>query len=376
MARICVVVAILAVMAVTPICAQQANSATGSLDINGSSSSGSAPFAATVELPGPVVGTVTGNANMPFILLVADDLDVGNTVFDIGLQIDLGLNQTVLVNGLDGSFGSYFANTGTTGSRVFQLSVPGGTTTGSVLSAFQVVVVDFTLASPFVSLTAATSLTFASNSGGNHAPVADAGLNRFANSNVCVTLDGSGSTDSDSDPLSYAWLQVGGTAVTLDTTDPELPTFIAPSTASVLTFQLTVNDGATTSAIAETIVAVQVVAATVSFASDVYPIFGVGGQGCDGCHTGVGAGGGMELDGTPAQVLAMIQMQVDDSTLMTGISGPRANPCDPANSPILLKPLDIATGGVAHSGGILFANTSDPDYITILTWLQEGAQDN
>lgn len=52
----------------------------------------------------------------------------------------------------------------------------------------------------------------------NGAPVADAGTAQTALENAPgVTLDGTASTDPDSDSLTYAWTQVGTPAVTLDT---------------------------------------------------------------------------------------------------------------------------------------------------------------
>ena len=53
----------------------------------------------------------------------------------------------------------------------------------------------------------------------------------------------------------------------------------------------------------------------------------------------------------------------------------QVNPSDPASSPLLLKPLQEAAGGVAHAAfppypG--FASTSDPDYQAILAWIQAG----
>jgi uncharacterized protein (TIGR03382 family) len=60
-----------------------------------------------------------------------------------------------------------------------------------------------------------------------------------------VTLDGSGSTDADSDPLTYHWTQVAGPTATLSFTNPAKPTFTAPlvNADAVLTFQLVVDDG-------------------------------------------------------------------------------------------------------------------------------------
>ena len=59
-----------------------------------------------------------------------------------------------------------------------------------------------------------------------------------------VTLDGSGSSSTiQSATLSYQWTQTSGDTVTLDTTNPAMPTFTAPSlTANPnLEFSLTVK---------------------------------------------------------------------------------------------------------------------------------------
>jgi hypothetical protein len=80
----------------------------------------------------------------------------------------------------------------------------------------------------------------------NRAPVAEAGPAQNVSTGSTVTLDGSGSTDPDGDPLTYAWAQTAGPAVTLSSASAVRPTFTAPATASTLTFALTVGDGQAT----------------------------------------------------------------------------------------------------------------------------------
>ena len=46
---------------------------------------------------------------------------------------------------------------------------------------------------------------------------------------------------------------------------------------------------------------------------------------------------------------------------------------DPAASPLLTEPLAIAAGGTPH-GVKPFADTSDPDYQTMLQWIEAGRQ--
>ncbi len=85
----------------------------------------------------------------------------------------------------------------------------------------------------------------------NAAPLANAGLDRRVqgfNSTTVVTLDGSASSDPDGSPLSYSWRQASGPAVTLSGASTVSPTFTfnpGGSTADqVVTFELTVSDGA------------------------------------------------------------------------------------------------------------------------------------
>jgi PKD repeat protein len=75
----------------------------------------------------------------------------------------------------------------------------------------------------------------------NTAPVADAGPDQTVQKKTLVTLDGSLSFDSDGDPLTYAWTQTSGPAVTLTGADTATPTFTPPK-SGLYTFQLTVDD--------------------------------------------------------------------------------------------------------------------------------------
>ncbi|MBN2007023.1 MAG: hypothetical protein JXA21_26975, partial [Anaerolineae bacterium] len=64
----------------------------------------------------------------------------------------------------------------------------------------------------------------------NHAPVADAGSLQTVEPGASVTLDGSTSYDPDGDPLTFAWTQTGGAAVSFTPTLSRT-TFTAPNTA-------------------------------------------------------------------------------------------------------------------------------------------------
>jgi hypothetical protein len=83
----------------------------------------------------------------------------------------------------------------------------------------------------------------------NTAPTADAGSDQTVQAGDTVTLDASGSSDSDGSIASYSWTQTGGTSVSLSDASAAQPTFTAPDVTSdeTLTFdvQVTDDDGAT-----------------------------------------------------------------------------------------------------------------------------------
>lgn len=127
-------------------------------------------------------------------------------------------------------------------------------------------------------LTGAFTLLLISCGGGggntppNVAPNANAGTAQSVNAGVTVTLNGTGSSDSDGTIASYAWTQTLGTAVTLSNSSAAQPTFATPSvaTATQLRFSLVVtdNDGASSAASTVTIT-VNPVVTTVTLAGTV-----------------------------------------------------------------------------------------------------------
>jgi hypothetical protein len=83
----------------------------------------------------------------------------------------------------------------------------------------------------------------------NTAPVASAGADQSVLVSAVVTLDGSKSSDANSDPLTYAWTlstKPAGSAATLSSASAAKPTFTADM-AGTYAATLTVNDGKLTS---------------------------------------------------------------------------------------------------------------------------------
>jgi hypothetical protein len=119
------------------------------------------------------------------------------------------------------------------------------------------VVDDGKVKSPVSSATVVASVT-------NSAPVANAGVNQNVSIGRFVTLDGTASTDANSDTLSYKWTLLGkptGSAAVLSSTTSPNPTFTA-DVMGIFTIGLVVNDGKVDS----TLVPVTVVASNANSA--------------------------------------------------------------------------------------------------------------
>jgi Subtilase family len=84
-----------------------------------------------------------------------------------------------------------------------------------------------------------------SEGAGNVPPIANAGPDQGVGLNAAVTLNGSGSSDPDAGPgpLTYAWSQVSGPAVTISNATQAQASF-TPTVTGTYVFQLQVSDGA------------------------------------------------------------------------------------------------------------------------------------
>lgn len=142
-----------------------------------------------------------------------------------------------------------------------------------------VIVNDGTTASSAAAVTVTASVA-------NAAPVANAGVAQNVVAGSAVTLDGSASSDANSDPLTYAWTltskPAGSTAVLSSTTSAK-PTFTA-DVAGTYVGTLTVNDGKVNS----TAVTVSITAAV----ANVAPVANAG------VAQNVVAGSAVTLDGS------------------------------------------------------------------------------
>jgi len=91
----------------------------------------------------------------------------------------------------------------------------------------------------------------------NKVPVANAGIDQSVNEGLTVTLDGTGSSDADSDALTYLWTAPAG--ITLSSTTASKPNFTSPqvSVNTSYTFSLIVNDGKASSTTDQIVVTVK-----------------------------------------------------------------------------------------------------------------------
>ena len=70
-----------------------------------------------------------------------------------------------------------------------------------------------------------------------------AGMSREAKPGEVISLDASGSSDPDGDPLSFVWSQTAGEVISVESAQAPVATFTMPKTGEV-TFTVTVRDPA------------------------------------------------------------------------------------------------------------------------------------
>ena len=100
------------------------------------------------------------------------------------------------------------------------------------------IVNDSKVSSPASTVTIVASVT-------NSVPIADAGVNQNVQVGTTITLDGTASTDANSDTLSYKWAMIGRPATStasLTSTSSPYPKFTA-DVMGIYTVTLVVNDG-------------------------------------------------------------------------------------------------------------------------------------
>lgn len=143
-----------------------------------------------------------------------------------------------------------------------------------------------------------------------------------------------------------------GSGYTLDMTVAP----IAPAAATLATVHVTAGETTLPS--------------NVSFSNDVVSVFQR--RGCAACHSGSGPGkdlANLTLDGGNN----LVYRELHD-TAVTSTTEPRVNLASPEDSLVLTMP--SAESPADPHPNVTFTGPLDPDYLTILVWIREGARQN
>ena len=223
-------------------------------------------------------GDPSGFGDVPFGLIMTGNITAAN----VPPTANAGVDQSVFSGATVTLTGTCSDTDGTIASCVWtQTAGPAVTLSGSGST------VSFTAPSVTATTTLSFQLTATDNGGakgsdlmnvtvnavGNVPPTANAGSDQTVTSGNLVSMSGSG-TDTDGTIASYAWTQTAGPAVTLSGASSATATFTAPTvtTATTLTFQLTVTDNGGASATDSVNVTVNSILCT-----DTYPLITVPG---------------------------------------------------------------------------------------------------
>lgn len=109
-----------------------------------------------------------------------------------------------------------------------------------------------------------------------------------------------------------------------------------------------------------------------TFVSAIQPVFDSRGCANSGCHyrdkndpNNGGPGGSLRLFDCSGNSCTDDELMANHDSAYG-----MANLSTPAASKLLTKPLAESAGGIQHLGGDIFLSTADPDYQTLLGWIQ------